>query len=362
MTTHLDTGGIPVYVAGLARGLKRAGHEPVVVSSGGWLTRRLAEEKIRHYAVNCRTSSELNPKLWFSVFPRLLAILHRERPHLLHAHTRVTQVLAHGLKLFTGIPYVTTCHGLYKFRIGRRLFRCWGKSVMAISEPSMERLVVQYRLAPPRQVTLVVNGIEMNYFLQSVPDEKVVRFKEQVGLRGEPIIGAIARLSPVKGLDDLLKAIPTLLKDFPKLQVVLVGDGPSREQLNRLAYALGIQEHVIISHPMEDTRIPLAAMQVFTSPALEEGFGLSIVEAMAAGVPVVASNVGGPAKIIEHGKSGLLVPPRNSQALAEALKVFLSQPATRARVIEAGREWARELFDMKRVVSEVEHVYAGAIS
>ena len=357
LTTHLDTGGIPIYVVGLARGLKQAGHDPVVVSSGGWLEKRLFEMGIRHYKVPCHTSSELNPKLWTLVFPSLLRIVHNERPDLVHAHTRVTQVLAQGLRLFTGVTYVTTCHGLYRFRIGRRLFRCWGKSVMAISEPSMERLVVQYKLAPPRQVVLVVNGVEVNHFVQSVPQAEVETFKERVGLWGDPIVGAIARLSPVKGFDDLLKAVPALLKSFPRLQVLLVGDGPSRDELTSQTYQLGIQRHVIISHPMEDTRIPLAAMQLFVSAALEEGFGLSIVEAMAAGVPVIATNVGGPAKIIQPERSGLLVPPRDSQALGEAIKTLLSTPEKRVRIIETGRERASTHFDMRRVVRQVEEVY-----
>lgn len=361
LTTHLDTGGIPVYVVGLARGLKRAGHEPVVVSAGGWLERRLTEVGIRHYKIPCRTSSELNPKLWAGAFPRLLGILRRERPHLLHAHTRVTQVLSHGLRLATRIQYVTTCHGLYKFRMGRRLFRCWGKSVMAISEPSMERLVVQYKLAPPRQVVLVVNGVEIDHFTQPVAEEEVALFRERMGLRGGPVVGAIARLSPVKGFEDLLRAVPPLLASFPRLQVLLVGDGPSRQALTRLAYQLGIQRHVVISHPMEDTRIPLAAMQLFVSAALEEGFGLSIVEAMAAGVPVVATHVGGPAKIIESGRSGLLVAPQDPAGLAGAIRTLLSDPQKCAQMVENGRLRARTHFDIRRVIRQVEEVYEAAL-
>lgn len=361
LTTHLDTGGIPVYVVALARGLRAAGHEPVVVSSGGWMEHRLSEGGIRHYRLSCRTSSELNPKLWAVVFPRLLGVLRRERPELLHAHTRVTQVLSHGLKLLTGVPYVTTCHGLYRFRIGRRLFRCWGKSVMAISEPSMERLVVQYRLAPPRQVVLVVNGVEVERFMEPPPQELVADYRQRLGLRGDPVVGGIARLSPVKGFDDLLKAVPPLLGRFPNLQLLLVGDGPSREALIRLAYRLGIQERVIISHPVEDTRIPLAVMQAFVSAAHEEGFGLSLVEAMAAGVPVISTNVGGPATIVESGRTGFLVPARSPEALEGAMGGLLSDPAQGRQMAEAAREHVRAHFDMRRVVREVIQVYERAV-
>ncbi len=361
LTTHLEMGGIPVYVVSLASALKRRGHQPIVVSSGGWLEKRLLKEGVPHRFVPCRTSSELNPKLWLQVFPRLLSIVRQEQPDLLHAHTRVTQVLCWALSTLTRIPYVSTCHGLYRFRIGRRFFRCWGKWVMAISGPSMDRLVEQYRLAPPHQVVLVRNGVEVHRFLQRPPAEEVDWFRQTMGLQGSPIIGAIARLSPVKGLDLLLKTVPSLRKDYPDLQILLVGDGPARPDLVRLAYELGIQDRVIISHPVEDTRIPLATMEVFVAPALREGFGLSIVEAMAAGVPVVASNAGGPAEIIEDGESGVLVPPGDPDPLGKGIRDLLADSARRSRIAQRGRQRARDQFDMERVVQEVEAVYMRAV-
>ena len=362
LTTHLEMGGIPVYVVNLARGLKRRGHVPVVASGGGWFERRLLEEEISHYKVPCRTSSELNPKLWLLVFPRLLRIVRRERPDLIHAHTRVTQVLAWALSHSAGIPYVTTCHGLYRFRIGRRLFRCWGRWVMAISGPSMDRLVRQYKLAPPHQVLLIRNGVEVDRFLEPVPVDQVAWYKQTLGLKGSPIIGSVARLSPVKGLDVLLKVVPRLLPAYPQLQVLLVGDGPVKSDLIRLAYELGIAEHVVITHPVEDTRIPLAALDVFVAPSLREGFGLAIVEAMAAGVPVVASNSGGPAEIIEDGTSGLLVLPGDPKPLEEAIRALLADPKGARQIAQGGRQRALAHFDMKRVVEEVEKVYADTLA
>ena len=357
LTTHLEMGGIPIYVLNLCRGLKREGHLPMVVSSGGALEKRFTEEGVPHFQVPCRTSSEVSPTLWLRAFPRLLGIVRRERPDMLHAHTRVTQVLAWALHCSTGIPYVTTCHGLYRFRFGRRFFHCWGSAVMAISTPSMERLVHDYKLAEPHQAVLVRNGIEVDHFLRPVPPEQVAAFRQQHGLNGEPVIGAVARLSPVKGFDFLLRAVPDLLKKFPRLQVLLVGSGPAREDLVRLAYELKIADHVVIAHPVDDTRIPLAAMQIFVTASLREGFGLALVEAMAAGVPVVATDSGGPAEIIEPGKSGLLVPPGESGKLGQAIGRLLSDPVLWARMAEVDRQRARSQFDLKRVVREVEAVY-----
>lgn len=291
LTTHLEMGGIPVYVVELARMLKRRGHEPVVFSDAGFLERRLAEEKIRHVRIPSRTSSEMNPKLWLGAFPRLFTEIRREKPDLIHSHTRVTQVLGWVVSSILGVPYVTTCHGLYKFRLGRRFFRCWGRWVMAISVATMNRMVQQYRLAPPHQVILVENGIDVDRFRQAPDPARVERFRQANGLNGGLVIGAVARLSSVKGLDLLLQAAAPLMKEFSGLQILLVGDGPAREDLVRLAYELGIADRVAICHSVEDTRVPLSQMQVFAAPAWKEGFGLAIVEAMAAGVPVDRKSV-----------------------------------------------------------------------
>lgn len=361
MTTHMEIGGIPIYVVELARVLKRRGHQPVVLSDAGSLETRLAREGITHIRIPCRTSSEFNPKLWLGAFPRILAVVRRERPDLIHSHTRVTQVLGWAVSSLTSIPYVTTCHGLYKFRIGRRFFRCWGKWVMAISNASMERLVRKYRLAPPHQVVLVENGIDVDRFRQAPDPAEVERFRQANGLNGSPLIGAVARLSPVKGLELLLKVTPALLREFPDLQVLLVGDGPAREELVRLAYELKIADRVVICPSVEDTRVPLALLQAFAAPAWREGFGLAIVEAMAAGVPVVASNAGGPAEIIEHGKSGLLIRPGDIAELEDGLRLLLKDPDVRWRMAEQGQLRAKKRFDLERVVTQVEEVYARAV-
>ena len=362
LTTHLEMGGIPIYVIELARALKRNGHEPIVFSSGGPLQRRLAEEGIRHHRIHCRTSSELNPKLWLRALPLLLKIFREEQPDLIHAHTRVTQALAWGLSALTGVPYVTTCHGLYRFRWGRRVFRCWGSWVMAVSHASMERLIRQYRLASPHQVVLVENGIDVDRFLHPADPKEVEQFRQAHGLDGRLIVGAIARLSPVKGLDLLLKAVPPLLKEFPDLKVLLVGDGPERENLVRLAYELGIADRVAISPSVEDTRVPLSLLQVFVAPAWREGFGLAIVEAMAAGVPVVASDAGGPAEIIENGKSGLLVPAGDVQAVENSLRALLKDQSVRQQIADRARRRAAERYNFKRVATQVEEIYVRALN
>ena len=362
LTTHMETGGIPVYVAELARGLKRAGHRPIVVSSGGGLEERLAREGVPHHRIPWRTSSELSPRLWLFSFWKAVRLIRREKPDLLHAHTRVTQVLACAAGLLTRVPVVTTCHGLYRFRIGRRIFPCWGRKVMAVSEPTLEQLTDRYRIARRDRAALIWNGVDVERFMEPPDPEAAARFRRDNGLSGDPVVGAVCRLSAVKGLELLLQAAPPLLKEFPRLQVLLVGEGPERANLVRLAYELGIADRVVISHPVEDVRVPLSCLRVFAAPAFQEGFGLSLAEAMAAGVPPVAADAEGPSRIIEHGVSGLLVSPGSAEGITQALRALLSDPQKHAAIASAARRRVRERFDIRRMTEEVEAVYAQAVA
>lgn len=361
LTTHLEMGGISVYVDTLSRGLAARGHRVTVASSGGWFERSLAEQSIRHVRLNCLTSSELNPKLWFSVFPRLMKLIRDEKTQIIHAHTRIAQVLGRMAGIFTGIPMVSTCHGLYSLRPGRRFFPCWGNRVVAISKSVENLLRHDYHLAVPDEVTLIPNGVETARFLKPVPEEQRDDYRQRHGIWGDPIIGSVARLSPVKGLDLLLKVLPSLVKKYPNLQLLLIGDGPEKEALIRQAYALGVERRLVLCASAADTRIPLSLMKIFAAPSWNEGFGLALVEAMAAGVPVVASNTGGPAETIEHGKTGLLVPAGDTPALEQAIDSLLSDPGKADCIAQAARRLALERYDMKRVTEQMEGLYKEVI-
>jgi glycosyltransferase involved in cell wall biosynthesis len=232
---------------------------------------------------------------------------------------------------------------------------------MTISQASLDRLVHQYRLAPPNRVVLVWNGVDLERFSEPVRQEDLDAFRQRLGVRGDPVIGAIARLSPVKGLDHLIRAVPGLMQRFPNIQLLLVGDGPAKDDLVRLAYQLGIADRVAICPSVEDTRLPLALMQVFVAPSLEEGFGLATVEAMAVGVPVVVSRVGGLSQVVEHGLSGWVVPPADPEAIRLAVEHLLSDSQLRQNIAQAARKRVQERFDFNRTVLEVEQVYRQAV-
>ena len=173
MSTHLNIGGIAVYVVSLAKALAKKGHKVTVISSGGDMEMELAKAGIRHRLVDIRTKSELSPKLWFA-FSKIAAILKEEKPDIIHAQTRVTQVLGYLVARRFRIPCVTTCHGFFKRRISRRVFDGWGNSVIAISEAVRNHLVSDFGVSRSR-IELIHNGVDVKRFRKKFFDFQVKR-------------------------------------------------------------------------------------------------------------------------------------------------------------------------------------------
>ena len=167
-----------------------------------------------------------------------------------------------------------------------------------------------------KDVAVVPNGIDIEIFrhidISRVPHRII----------------SVAHLKKVKGLDYLIKAMPAVLKDFPDAEFVLVGDGPERKNLENLAHSLGLGGRVKFKGALPHSQVAqeLAKAEVFVLPSLAEGFGIAVVEAMAAGLPVIASRVGGITDIIQHNHNGLLIEPESPQAIADAVIKLFTNP------------------------------------
>ncbi|MFC1632053.1 glycosyltransferase family 4 protein [Candidatus Omnitrophota bacterium] len=362
LTTHLNLGGIGVYVLSLAKVLVRKGHQLFVVSSGGDLVAPLSSCGVRHFNLNIKTKSALNPKL-YPAASRLVRIIKENEIEIIHAHTRVTQVLAHLAAKVANIPYVSTCHGFFKPRLLRKVFPCWGDHCVAISEAVREHLVNDLSVKK-EDISVVHNGVEAERFSpQKFSQKQKQQLKRDYGLKSEaPIIGTVARLSSVKGQRYLIFAMREVIKACPEVQLLLVGDGPEKQRLLTQVQELGLANNIFFSPSTLDTSVPLSIMDIFVFPSLMEGLGLAIIEAQAMGLPVVASDVGGIYTVVKEGVNGLLVRPGNSQRLAEAIVGLLKD---RNKAIAFGGQGRRQMlgqFGLKQMVDGIERVYAQVLS
>ena len=188
---------------------------------------------------------------------------------------------------------------------------------------------------PENKIHLIHNGIEIDRFKPTETKE----IKAEFGLRpDEYIIGTAARLTRSKGVFELIEALSMLSKKRKNIRLIIAGDGPERDSLELFAKDLGVLERVIFAGLRNDIEKIYSAMDVFILPSINEPFGLAILEAMAVGKPVIATNAGGIPEIIRDEETGLLVEPRSPKAIAEAIDRLIEEPEFLKKISQAGKK------------------------
>ncbi len=362
LTTHLNTGGITQYILRLAAPLKKCGAEILIASSGGNNEAPFRQEDIPLFKIPIRTKSELDPRL-YSCIPKVIQLIKKNKIDLLHAHTRVTQVLAHWVKTFYPIHVVTTCHGFYKLRLGRRVLPAWGDRVVAISEGVSDFLKNDFHV-PEKKIALIHNAVPIRELDELLAQVDPAKIRQSYGFSpSDFVIGIIARLVKDKGHHILIEAVHALLSEFPNLKVLIVGEGRELQSLKILSENSGMSDLVKFTGNISNIAEPLAAMDLFTLPATwREGFGLSIVEAMVAQKPVIATNIWALNTLIRNEETGLLIPPSDTKALSDAIRRLIKDRSLSAKLRKNGRNLAEELFGIERFTQKMFELYQSLIS
>ena len=354
----LDIGGAERQVVDLAIALHRKGHEVVVACSvGGELSGLLQEGGI---PVRVLLGRLVKRRFSLAFARKLRKLIKGEGFDLVHAHVYASASAAAVATLGQNVPLVVTEHSEGSWRTWRaRQMSRWiyrrAKHVVAVSSPIRRLLLDEYRV-PPQHVILVPNAVTPNSgsTLRESPS-----LSDQ--WREGPLVGVVAQLKPEKGLSNFLEAAARVSRLLPDVRFLVVGDGPLRGELEGLAEGLGVGRHVRFLGFRSDARALVELLDVLVVPSLSEGAPLVVLEAMAAGIPVVASAVGGIPDQIRHEKEGLLVPPGDSTALGDALLGLLRNSARARRLGEAGRQrWTSE-FSYATMVGRVEAVYRSAL-
>ncbi len=295
---------------------------------------------------------------------RLRRYVARERIDIVHTHMDLADFYgALAGRLGGARVVVSTKHAPDEFRTRRtwkrypfllleRLAYEMDDAVIVVSEGLRAFLEKAERL-PRRKMVVIGHGIDQT----SRPATRE-EARSALGLppRG-PLIGAVGRLSPEKGQIVLLRALPAIVAAFPEAACVFAGEGPSRAALEAEMRRLGIGDRVVLLGFRRDVPMVLAALDLFVQPSIYEGFGLSLLEAMAAGLPIVASRVGGIPEVIEDGHTGLLVPPQDPAALAGAVVRLLGDQEGARRLGESAAGRARERYSLARVAARVDDLY-----
>jgi len=211
-----------------------------------------------------------------------------------------------------------------------------------------------------RQWRTIRLGLELESFDADEAEREADRARLRCELRLEPrapLVGVVSRLAPVKGVKFLLDAVPRVLEEVPAAQFLIAGDGPSREKLEVQSRALGLESRVHFLGMRADVAAIYRALDCLVLPSLQEGTPVSLVEALAARTPVVASDVGGVSLLIQHERSGLLVPPRDSSALASAIVRVLCSPSQSQMWARNGRELVSREWSAARLIEDHRALY-----
>ena len=239
-------------------------------------------------------------------------------------------------------PLIATCHNwpgtttplrLY-YRLDRLLLRRFDK-VVAVSQKVSDSLR-RARIAPEK-ISIIRNGVDVSSFPSGSE-----AYKADSGGGGKMRIGVVGRLVPEKGLRYFLLAAREIVETHPNTEVVVAGDGPQRPELESLVRDLGIAKQVIFLGVVDDMPRIYSSLDMVVMPSLDEGLPLVLLEALAAGKPVVATKVGGIPGLIIEGRTGLLVEPKDARALRDAVLRLMSDEALRKRISEDGKKMVRQ--------------------
>ncbi len=302
------------------------------------------------------TSLEIVPEVRGKADLRRFLALRRAiagtRPDVFQANLRTLHSCQYALaaaESLRGCTVIAVEHSLVApdTRLSRWLKRRTSRRLaahVAVGDAAAREVERRAHLAP-NSVRTIHNGVPAGSAYADLPGQRV---------SDAPVIGTLARLDPVKGIDVLLESL-TLI---PQAHLVVAGDGSERARLEDRAARLGLAERVHFLGWIDDARSLLGGFDLFVLPSRSESFPLTIVEAMLAGIAVVASDVGSVAEAVVHGGTGLLVPPDDPRGLAAAISGLLSDPARRAEMGRAGRERALGRFGVDAMARSYEDLYA----
>jgi glycosyltransferase involved in cell wall biosynthesis len=358
---HIDTArtwrGGQNQVLLTVNGLRELGHRAALVAHPDGELRRRADEGLELIPLAPRSEMDLTAA-W-----RLARVIKRMRPHVVHAHDAHGIAMA-SLALSLGgatarereAPVLVAARRV-DFHLKGNSFSRWKyrqvDCFIAASE-AIRHLLIADGVPADRTVT-VHEGIDIDH-VRAAP---LVDVHQAFWLpHHAPVVGNVAALVPHKGQRHLIEAARMVVRQIPDARFVILGEGELREALERQVREYHLEKHVFLPGFRTDVLGCIKSFEVFAMASITEGLGTSLLDAMACSLPIVATRTGGIPEVVEDGKTGLLVPPRDHAAMAQAIVALLSDEGLRRRMGEAGFARVNERFTVERMVAETAAVYA----
>jgi glycosyltransferase involved in cell wall biosynthesis len=327
-------------------------------------------EKIKGTGVQVRPvdmSNRFNPR----VILQLADLMKREKVDIVHSQGARADFFARMAAKFAGVPIVISTvpmpvEGFDVSPIRKLIYTVFNRfserfvDRFIVVSDALEKAMIEKHKIEPQKVVKIYNGIETDEYCMA--DEEIVcrrsRFRKESGLGEDvPVIGVIGRLVWQKGFKYFIEAIPDVLKEFKEARFLLVGEGKLEDELKAKSRKLKLEDKIIFTGFMSDIKDVLASIDILVIPSLHEGLPVVLLESMAMMKSIVATNIEGVMEILENGVTGLLVPPRDIKALAEAIINMLTHKDEALQMGITARKVVTERFGVDIMVQKVEDVY-----
>lgn len=365
---RLDIGGMENGVVNLINRISNDQYQHVVICLTTYtdFRFRIQNPNVEIFALHKKEGKDL------FVFVKLWRLLRKLKPDIVHTRNFATLECQVPTFLAGVKGRIHGEHGWdmgdldgssYKHRIVRRFLKIFVGAYIALSKDIQGYLSSQIKI-PQYKINQVYNGVDTDFFHPRNQGHEKLPVKEFVQ-RGTLVIGTVGRMKAVKDQLTLAKAFLNLLEVIPnarnRLRLVLIGDGPVRESVEELLKENNATDIAWIPGSREDISNILRCLDIFVLPSLAEGISNTILEAMACGLPVVATKVGGNPELVIDGETGLLVPPSDPNAMADALKNYVLNPELMIRHGKAGRRRVEENFSILKMVKAYISIYEKSI-
>jgi glycosyltransferase involved in cell wall biosynthesis len=354
LITSLDIGGTERTLIDLVSGLDRDRFAPTIwtITEPGSLADDVPADVPVH-SLGATSKRDVRAPI------RFLRAVHREKPDIIQSFlyfdnllASIAGVISSETAVITGVREVPNELPLHRDITSRLKIYC---SDLIISNSKAGRQYAIERGADSERVSVIWNGRDVNKYASG---EASPQLYETLGLDDEaPVIGTVGRLVERKGHYDLLEAWPGILEEKPNAILLLVGDGPEREGLQRRAKELDCSDSVIFTGERDDVPDLLDLMDVFVFPSHYEGLPGALIEAMVAGLPIIATPVNGNSELIEGEKTGLFVPPQSAEAISERVLELLNDCNLKEELGCEAARYARREFTVDQVCDEFQNIY-----
>lgn len=350
-------GGDCVLILELGRAAREQGFDVDVLATNNRFEELIREEGLGLVDLDV-IRREIRPLWDFRGLMRLSSFLSDASYSIVHTHTSKPGVVGTLAARRAGVPAIIHTVHLFPFHeetgkvatvaytAAERIAARWCDRIVTVSDFQREWALRQ-GIGRPEQIVSIPNGVPTDRVRSVRPPEEIRR---ELGVGQEFMVLSTGRLAEQKGLEYLITAGALLRAETPTVKIVLAGDGPLEARLSRLVSDLGLEDVVLMPGFYADVGDLLAASDLVVLPSLWEGLSISLLEAMAAGKPVVTTTIGSNREVTNDGEAAVLVPPKDPQSLAEAIRALAADAGGREALGRRGREVQRERYTMPHMI------------